>query len=164
MFSRETSIRENIFSATFQREICLLYRICLTFFDYSDIVGIWAMINTSAYEFSNSEKDLIKKVNIVYNNDLDNLSLYHYGCYVNVLAGINKGLKKKDIISKYEELPIKRRDEIKITANEICEIIDKKPGSFIGKFYSIIEDKIILGELENDNNKIKEFIRKYGNE
>lgn len=131
--------------------------------DYSDIVGIWAMINTTSYQFSPSESDLIKKVNIVYQMDnLDNLVLYHYGCYVNVLAGINKGLKKKDIISKYEELPIKRRDEIKITANEMCEILNQNPGPFIGKLYHTIEDKIVMGELENDNKKIKEFIKEYG--
>ncbi len=133
--------------------------------DYSDIVGIWAMINTDFYQFSPSEKDLIKNVNIVYDMDnLDNLVLYHYGCYVNVLAGINKGIKKKDIISKYESLPIKRRDEINIKANEMCEILNKKPGPFIGELYKLIEDKILIGELINDNDKIKEFIKEYGNE
>ena len=96
-------------------------------------------------------------------NNLDNLTLYHYGCYVNVLSGINKGLKKKEIIAKYENLPIKKRDEIKITAHEMCEVLNKKPGQFIGKLYQILEDKIVLGEIENDNNKIKEFIEEYGN-
>ena len=133
--------------------------------DYSDIIGIWAMINTKEYDFSASEKDLINKINIVYEMDnLDDLVLYHYGCYVNVLAGINKGLKKKDIIAKYENLPIKKRDEINISAKEICEIYHKKPGPFIGKIYLVIENKIVLRELENNNNKIKEFIEKYRNE
>ena len=128
--------------------------------DYSDIVGIWAMINPKNYNFTSSEKELIEKVNIVYDMDnLDNLVLYHYGCYVNVLAGINKGLKKKDIISKYEDLPIKRRDEINITAKEMSEILNKPLGSYIGKIYSVIEDKILLNELENDNLKIKEYIK-----
>ena len=130
--------------------------------DYSDIVGIWAMINTNKYEFSSSEKELIRNVNIVYDMDnLDNLVLYHYGCYVNILAGINKGLKKKDIIAKYESLPIKRKEDINIKANEMCEILNKEPGPFIGKLYSILEDKILLNELENDNKKIKEFLKEY---
>ena len=130
--------------------------------DFSDIVGIWSMINTDYYDFTSSEKDLIKKVNIVYDMDnLDNLVLYHYGCYVNVIAGINKGIDKKDILEKYENLPIKRRDDILITAKEMCEILNQKPGSFIGKLYQIIEDKIIKGELPNDNKLIKEFINEY---
>ena len=133
--------------------------------DYSDIVGIWAMINSNAYDFSQNEKELIKNVNIVYDMDnLDNKVLYHYGCYVNVLAGINKGLKKKDIISKYEKLPIENRDDIKISAMEICEILNKEPGSFIGKIYKILEDKIISGELSNDNKLIKKYIMEYVNE
>ena len=133
--------------------------------DYSDIVGIWAMINPDNYNFTGSEKELIEKVNIVYEMDnLDNLVLYHYGCYVNVLAGINKGLKKKNIIAKYEELPIKRRDEICITAKEMSEVLNKPLGSYIGKLYSIIEDKILLGELDNNNLKIKEFIKENYNE
>lgn len=133
--------------------------------DYSDIVGIWAMINPKNYSFSPNEKELIQNVNIVYEmNNLDNLVLYHYGCYVNVLAGINKGLKKKDIIAKYEELPIKKRDEIDINASDMCGVLNKPPGSFIGTLYKIIEDKILLGELENNNDKIKEFIKSYGNE
>ena len=122
------------------------------------------MINTNSYTFTSSEKDLIKKVNIVYEMDnLDNLTLYHYGCYVNVLAGINKGINKKVIIEKYDNLPIKRRDEINITAKDMCEVLNKEPGSFIGKLYSIIEDKILLGELSNDNIKIREFIKEYEN-
>ena len=130
--------------------------------DYSDIVGIWAMINPEYYDFSPNEKELIKKVNIVYEMDsIDNETLYHYGSYVCVLAGINKGLDKKDIITKYETLPIKKRDEINIKASEMCEILNKEPGSFIGKLYETLEKEILNGNLENDNNIIKEFIKNY---
>ena len=130
--------------------------------DYSDIIGIWAMINPSVYSFTSSEKDLIEKVNIVYNMDtLDNLTLYHYGCYVCLLAGINKGIAKKNILEMYEKLPIQRRDEIDITAKEMCEVLNKEPGSFIGKLYQKIENEILLGNLLNDNSKIREFIKEY---
>ena len=133
--------------------------------DYSDLVGIWAMINTDAYDFSPNEKELIKKVNIVYEMDnLNNSVLYHYGGYVNTLAGINKGIDKKEIITKYEELPIKRREDINITASDMCDILKKEPGPFIGKLYEVIEDKILSGELINDNNDIKRFIKEYENE
>lgn len=129
--------------------------------DYSDIIGIWAMINSNYYSFTNNEKELIKKINITYEMDnLDNFVLYYYGCYVNVLAGINKGIKKKDILYHYENLPIKRRDEIKISAKEMCDILKREPASFIGKLYSKIEKAILSGKLENDNDKIKEFIKR----
>lgn len=127
--------------------------------DYSDLVGIWAMINTNAYTFTSSEKDLISKINKAYEeNNLDDTVLYKYGCYVNVLAGINKGISKKDILEKYESLPIKRKDEINITAKEICDILKKTPGPFIGEIYEKLEEKIVNKELENDNLKIREYI------
>ena len=133
--------------------------------DFSDINGIWAMINTNYYSFTASEKDLISKINKVYDMDnLDNLVLYHYGCYVNVLAGINKGLNKKDIIEKYDNLPIKRRDDINISASEMCETLGRIPGSFIGRLYNLLEDKIVTGELLNDNKIIKEYIKENENE
>ena len=127
--------------------------------DYSDLVGIWAMINTKAYTFTSSEKDLIKKINMAYEKDnLNDYVLYKYGCYVNVLAGINKGISKKDILEKYELLPITRKDEINIKAQEICEILNKKPGPFISEIYSDLEEKIVNKELENDNIKIRDYI------
>ena len=127
--------------------------------DYSDIVGIWSMINADTYPFTSSEKDLIKKVNIVYNMDnMNSEVLYKYGLYVNVIAGINKGLKKKDILEKYDMLPIKNREEIKISAKEICKLYEKKAGSFIGVIYQKLEKLILNNELVNDNLVIKQYI------
>lgn len=130
----------------------------------SDLIGVWAMINSKKYSFSKSEKELIRKVNLVYKMDnLDYRVLYQYGLYVNVLAGINKGLTKKDILAKYESLPIKAKDEIKIDASEICIILKKKPGNFIGKIYKDLENKILNNELENDNKKLREYLENYQN-
>jgi len=127
--------------------------------DYSDIVGIWAMINTDVYPFTNSEKELIEKINVVYNLDnLDNEILYKYGLYVNVIAGINKGFLKRNILEKYDNLPIKERSEIKITAKEICSLLNKTPGAFITKIYIDLEKQILLGKLNNENMELREYI------
>ena len=127
--------------------------------DYSDIVGIWAMVNTTVYPFTNSEKELIEKINVVYNLDnLDNEVLYKYGLYVNVIAGINKGLLKKNILEKYENLPIKERSEIKITAKEICALLKKEPGAFISEIYLDLEKQILLGMLSNENLELIKYI------
>jgi len=127
--------------------------------DYSDIVGIWAMINTNVYPFTNSEKELIEKINVVYNlNNLDNEILYKYGLYVNVIAGINKGILKKEILEKYDNLPIKERCEIKITAQEICALLRKTPGGFITEIYVDLERQILLKKLNNENMELREYI------
>jgi len=130
--------------------------------DYTDLIGIWAMLNPKNYKFTKPEKELIKKVNIVF--ELDNLNplvLYKYGLYVNILAGINKGIKKREIIKKYNDLPIKSRGEILITAHEICEILEIKPNSLVSDIYNFLEIEILNGNLENDNLKLKEYILKF---
>ena len=128
--------------------------------DYSDIVGIWAMINPNKYQFTSSEKDLINKINVVYTmNNLDNYVLYKYGLYVNLLAGINKEIKKKDILKKYDELQIKSRDEIDISVKEMCDLLKKKPGSFIGKIYDELEKLILSGIIQNKKENICHFIK-----
>ena len=133
--------------------------------DYSDIVGIWAMINTKEYNFTKSEQDLIKKINQVYEMDnLDAFTLYHYGLYVNVIAGINKGLSKKDILKKYDELPIKNREDINIKAQEISYIYEKKPGSFLSDVFKDLEDKIIHGKVLNNNLDLKKYLMEKKNE
>lgn len=127
--------------------------------DYSDLIGIWAMINPSNYNFNKSLKELIKKVNIVYKmNNLDKLVLYKYGLYVNVLAGLNKGISKKKISEVYHHLPIHERSDIKISVNKICEVLKKEPNSFINDIYVDLETLIINNELVNDEKKIIEYI------
>lgn len=127
--------------------------------DYSDIIGIWAMINTNIYPFTNSEKELIKKINQVYQlNNLDKEVLYQYGLYVNLLAGLNKGLDKKQITEVYQNLSIHNRDDIKITALKICQVLKRKPDYLINEIYLDLEKKIINGALLNEESVIISYI------
>jgi len=129
--------------------------------DYTDLIGIWSMINSKHYKFTKHEKELINKVNLVY--ELDNLNplvLYKYGLYVNILAGINKNLTKKEITETYNKLPIKTKKDIQITAKEICSLLNRKPDSFINDIYNILEIELLNGNLINENRYIIEFIKK----
>ena len=85
-------------------------------------------------------------------------SVQKYGVYVNILAGINKGLDKKEIIQKYEALPIKNRDEILISGDEIRNIMHIPQGKIIGKIYTDLEDKILKRELINNKDEIVKYI------
>ncbi len=128
--------------------------------DYSDVVGIWAMINPVNYPFTNSEKELIKNINEVY--DKDNLSydnLYKYGLYVNLIAGLNKDIDKKDILQAYEEMPIKERNDINIKVDEICYVLDRKPDKLISTIYTDLEEKILSKKLDNDNKLLLNYIK-----
>ena len=117
------------------------------------------MINSNAYKFTKVEKELIKKVNMVY--ELDNLNnevLYKYGLYVNVLAGINKGISKKKITECYNKLPIKSKSDIKIDVDTICRILNKKPDSFLNSIYKELEREILNNKLQNSKNEIIKYI------
>jgi len=129
--------------------------------DYTDLIGIWSMINSDVYKFTKVEKELIKKVNVVYNLDnLDHFVLYKYGLYVNILAGINKGISKRKINLEYNKLPIKSRSDIEIDAKNICKMLKKEPGSFLNVIYKDLETKILNEELKNEKKEIIKFIDK----
>lgn len=129
--------------------------------DYSDLIGIWSMINPKTYPFTKNEKELIKNINIAY--ELDNLNplvLYKYGLYVNTIAGINKNLDKKEINEAYQNLPIKARTDINITADEICKLLNKKPSLFLKDIFNHLEIEILNGSLQNINTSLKEYVLK----
>lgn len=128
--------------------------------DYTDLIGIWSMIHSQCYKFTKHEKELIEKVNVVY--ELDNLNplvLYKYGLYVNILAGVNKGLSKRKITESYNKLPIQSKTDIQINADEICCLLNKKPDAFLNDIYHILEIEILNGNLLNEKKHLVDFIK-----
>lgn len=123
-------------------------------------INIWAQLDvTDIYTFTNNDKDTIIKVNEVRNMELTDYVLYKYGLYICSLVTEFKVISKKDVIERYNNLPIYSKSDINITVKEICEVLDKKAGSFIKDVYAKLEENILLNKLENDNIKIKEFIK-----
>ena len=90
---------------------------------------------------------------------IDKYDIYKYGTYIASNAALILGKKTKTINKLYEKLPIKDRNEINITTNEICELLDKGPNSYLKDIYNDLEYKILKRELINDKNKIKEYIK-----
>lgn len=125
-------------------------------------IGIWAQLNVlDIYEFNKQEKELIKKINLVLKeNILDNKTLYKYGLYVCTIAGEIKGIDRTDIVKKYNELPIYNKKDIDIKANEICDILNKKPDLFLKSIYEDLENKILNNELGNKKEILIKYIEK----
>lgn len=126
----------------------------------SNLIGIWSVLDVcDKYPFNNNEKELIKNVNKVIKLDnLDLNTLYKYGLYVNTIAGEIKGINLLDINKEYNELKIKSRSEIDISSDEIMEILHKEPGSYLKNVYDDLENMIINGKLQNDENSIKKYL------
>ena len=74
------------------------------------------------------------------------------------MAAELKDVDKKILNEKYASLPIKSRLDIAISPIEICEILNKKAGSFLKPLLKDIEDKILDGHLHNDKDSITDYI------
>ena len=127
---------------------------------YDDLMSIWALLNVDdIYPFTKNEKDMMDDIRKVLELDnLDSMTLYKYGLYVNSVAGGIKGLDKKQIAYKYENLPIKDRNEINITGEDIMRVLNIEPGKMIKDVLDDIEESIIMGKLENNTDSIIEYI------
>lgn len=127
----------------------------------NDIISIWASLDsTDKYkqEFSSSEKAIIKDVKEVLKIGINNYSLYKYGLYANQIASNIIGVDKSKIVGLYDNLPIKSKKEIDITAMDIERILNIKPGPLFKEVYDKITIEIINNNLENKKEKIEEYI------
>ena len=87
-----------------------------------DVIGMWAQIKVKDIPFTNIEKsNIIDITEIVKGNSIDNYTLFKYGLYVNLIAGMILNISSKKINQMYKKLPIKERKDIDIKGNEICE-------------------------------------------
>lgn len=124
------------------------------------LIGIWAQLDVlDKYSFNNTEKESINAINELMNKDiLDYNNLYNYGLYISTIVGEIKGIDKKLINEKYNSLYIHNKTEIKIEANEICELLNRKPGKFLKEIFNDIEYKLVNKFFENDKDVIKQYI------
>ena len=140
-------------------EIPNLYKVLDS--DVTSSIGIWSILNVGdKYPFNKNEMDLIENVNEVIK--LDNLNpsvLYKYGLYVNSVAGKIKKEDIKKITLAYNNLIIKSRKEINITAEEIMAILDREPGEYLKDIYENIEEERLYNRLENVKTSISKYIK-----
>lgn len=127
----------------------------------SDILGLWAQIDYSDnYLFSKKSEQTIKHIReILKLNTIDNQVLFKYGLYISMVAGEILGYSKENINKLYQKLPIKNSKEIKISFNQIGDIINSKDGLIIKVIYNDIIKSILNLELKNSEEQIKEYIK-----
>ena len=125
----------------------------------SSIIGIWAQVNVeNIYNFNNTEKEHIIQIKELLNKDLDNYNLYKYGLYISGIVAEIKGIDKKELNQKYSELPIKNRKDINISADEVCSLLNRKPGPFLKDIFSDLEVNILNNGLKNNKDVLLDYI------
>lgn len=126
----------------------------------NDLLTIWLLVDQKqVYPYTRNEQDLILQIKKCL--ELDNINkevLYRYGLYVNLEAASIKGLSKKLIIDKYNELPIKARKDIAITGQEIMEILNISPSKKVKEITNDLEKKLLFNELINEKDILKKYI------
>ncbi|MEH7117895.1 CCA tRNA nucleotidyltransferase [Neobacillus vireti] len=80
------------------------------------------------------------------------------------LNSVLNGLTETDSLSywllKYDQLPIKQRNEINVTGTDIMEWFDSEGGPWLRDTLSKIESAILTGAIPNDKEMIKEWLIK----
>lgn len=129
-----------------------------------DILGIWAQFDVlDKYKFSKQEYEIIEKIDKLIKNKvniLDEYIIYKYGGYITTIVAKIKGIKTNKINSIYENLEIYNRNEIKITGDKIIEILNREPGKWVSEVIKDVEKQIVYKKLQNNEDKIIEFIIK----
>ncbi|QIZ09701.1 CCA tRNA nucleotidyltransferase [Priestia megaterium] len=80
--------------------------------------------------------------------------LYH------VINGTNEVQSIEHWIKLYETLPIKDRSEMNVTGNDVMDWFNKRGGPWLKETLLTIEENILAGNLDNDKEKIKEWLMK----
>ena len=127
-----------------------------------DLIGIWAQLNVDdIYPFTKSEKQQMKQIRELLELDLeDPYNLYQYGLYISTVA---YQIKKKDITKLNQimnQLPIQSQKDIKITGQEIPQILNRPPGNYIKDILLDIEKQIIYNTLSNNKQYLTTYIEK----
>jgi len=129
----------------------------------NDLIGMWALIQTNeGYPFSKNEKELMKKIRLLMNEDFTNpYVLYQYGSYPIGIVCDLKGISKRKWIHRYDKLPIKSRSEIALRGDEVCNLIHCWDGTYLKQVFDDLEEKILFHKLKNDPKKIREYLLKH---
>lgn len=126
-------------------------------------IGIWAQLDVvDVYPFSKKELKEIKLIKELLKKDvLDYKNLYTYGIDISFIVSEINGIDTSLVVEHYNKLPIKNRQDIKITAKEICDVLNIQPGVIVGDIINDLENKIIRGLLLNESASLKQYILNY---
>jgi len=106
----------------------------------------------------------IKHLSVIRSNGWNEKILYELGLenaykLERVRYAIQKGERHEELLKKmYEKLPIKSRKELCVNGNDLITMLNKKPGPWLSDTLSLLEDQILLGKLQNEKQKIKEWL------
>lgn len=129
--------------------------------DINSSIAIWSLLDVAnLYPFHKNELEMMRDIKKAMEfNNLDPMTLYKFGLYVNSCAGRIKGIDLKDINERYNNLLIHSRDEIDIDSKTIMETLNREPGKYLKDIYDDIEREILYRRLDNRRDFIIYYIK-----
>lgn len=128
----------------------------------NDLCGMWAQLNLKKdFSFTKNEKNQIKIIKKLLNQDLTTQELFQYGLYSVMVTAKIKGIKESEIIKMYKNMPLENRKDLKIKFEEIQKITQKESQE-VKKIEEKMINKILKGELKNKKSHLLNYLKKEG--
>ena len=125
----------------------------------SDILGMWAQVESKRLDFTKTEKDNITKIKqIICVGKISNFELFNHGLYICLVAGDILGINRDIINHNFKKLPIKSMKDIDITGSEIIALLNIEPGKIVSEIFSDVKKEILNNNLNNRKSEIKKYI------
>lgn len=125
----------------------------------TSLIGIWAQLDVVDYNFTKHEKMMIDNIRQLLKLDiLDDSNLYKYGLYESEIAGEIKGVKRAEIVKRYNALYIHGKRDIAIKASDINKLFNRELKGELGDIYNDLERALINREVKNTTRALKKYI------
>jgi tRNA nucleotidyltransferase (CCA-adding enzyme) len=124
------------------------------------------------WKFSNKKiKDIVAVILAIRSRkekEWDTILLYKTGIriaemaervYEAIIESYNSA-SVKQVQSLFHALPIKNRQEMNVTGNDLLSWTDKKPGPWVAEMLQNIEEAIVQGDLVNKKEDIREWLQR----
>ncbi|MFC7060431.1 CCA tRNA nucleotidyltransferase [Halobacillus seohaensis] len=80
--------------------------------------------------------------------------------FSNVMNALNYKVNQQSLEKTYEQLPIQSRKKLAFQANDLLLVFhDQRKGAWIGRSIKRIERAVVLGEIPNEYQAIKEWVK-----
>jgi len=76
----------------------------------------------------------------------------------NVIIGLKGTESLRNLLNQYQKLPIKQRSELAVTGSDLMEWFNQNGGPWLKETILKIEQAIVDAKVENDKQKIKEWL------
>lgn len=144
--------------------VLLIYELGLSGKDIEDFLRGWKLPVQKIKKLKQIHSWLLLRIDAQWNEE----SIYNAGLEIaisceKVYASLfpEKSNMIRQITQVHEQLPIKNRQELNVTGNDLMVWLDRNPGPWLRELLEEIEKAVIYGIVQNEKEKIKGWLSGY---